>query len=82
LIVVAGAIRNWLSCDAIHRVVARWFRPVLNSVLVISAAAGSVVSLTAETVSAAPSAGSVGFGVNAVPASEVVCDSREMSTWM
>ena len=74
-------MRYWLSCAAIHRVVARWFRPVLNSELAIRAADGSVVMFTAATIRPAPSAGSVGFGVYAVPANEVVCDSREMSTW-
>ena len=42
----------------------------------------SVVRVFAASVTAAASAGSVGDGVNAVPASEVVPERREMSTWM
>ena len=77
---VAGEMRYCDSCAAIQRVVARWLRPVLNSETPRIAELTSVVSVIAANVTDTWSAGSVGAGVNAVPASEVVPDRREMST--
>ena len=77
---VAGTIRYCDSWAAIHRTVARWLMPVLNSDTPRIAELTSVVIVFAASVSEAESAGSVGAGVNAVPASEVVPLRREMST--
>ena len=54
----------------------------MNSDTPRMAALTSVVIVLAASVVDAASAESVGEGVNAVPASEVVPERREMSTWM